>query len=448
MTKKNDIGGIEHEVIILFMQLENTFKHLAHRLSDLVRYNNSGSVGPGELEQLKLVEESTRKGQEEVSTDINKLLTDFFDAEQGPKIRKHSRRDKNQALKLAKERIGTAYSGLQAMQLTLDKVEEKFRMYNVPKRDVHQSSPEPFDGFLERLREFMRVTWKEAAEKCRRKEHRSFIEWMVKLEQSKERETRTTFEVLRGVLTVIGIQISWSLIDYLLIMSFSAEREEIAMSICEVKSIIRCLRVEEKSIVIDIFLSVVELFERAMKLANPYLDETEKVKRSKKIKNDDMQIEKENDVLLVLSCLPNHFPFSDQATDDKGENKIKIKKDDSQIFKDMNGKYEKKTDKAKKNNLQIEKENDVLSVLSSLPNHFPFSDQDTDDKGENKIEIKKDDSQIVKYANGKHEKKTDKVKKDNWQIEKEYDLLHLIIIEVLRLEVGFRFPGLADDGVK
>ncbi|GMN43382.1 hypothetical protein TIFTF001_012593 [Ficus carica] len=383
MTTKKDVGSIEHEVILVLMELENTFKHVIQRLSDMKQYSNSGSASSDELEALKIIEKKTRENQEQAFRNFSKLRREYFDPQQDPKTHKPLSRNRIQAMKLTKEKLEKILSNLQARQIYLDHQEEKFRKYNVPRRDVHRSSPESFECYLERLRKFMQVTWKEAAEKCRRKEHRSFIEWMVKLEQSEEHETRTTFEVLRGVLIEIGIQISHSLIEYLLIMSVSAEREEMAMSIYEVESMIRCLSVEENSIVIDSFLSVVKLFERATKLANPYMAETEKEKRSKKIKKDDARIEKENNI---------HCPFSDQDTEDKCNSKIEIKKDDSQIEKEIN-----------------------VPLITSL----------------------------VKDANGKHEKMTDKVKKDDsLQIEKENDLLHLIIIEVLRLEIGFRIPDL------
>ncbi|GMN43381.1 hypothetical protein TIFTF001_012596 [Ficus carica] len=279
MTTKKDIGGNEHEVIIMFMELETTFKHVIQRLSDMKQYSTSGSASSDELEALKIVEKTTRENQEQAFRDL-------------PNWRKV-------------------------------------------------------------LREFMRLTWIEAAEKCRRKEHRSFIEWMVKFEQSEEHERRATFKVLRRVLIEIGVQISRSLIEYLLITRVSAERDEIATNLQEVESIIRCLKVEENLIVIDSFLSQEDRYQER-----------------------DSLNEKEKDALSVLSSLADHRPYSNQDTKGRYHKRIKIKKDDMQIEKendvltlltslseDTKGKHEKKTDKVKKDDSQIEKENDVLHLI-------------------------------------------------------------------------------------
>ncbi|EXB58321.1 hypothetical protein L484_015655 [Morus notabilis] len=140
----------------------------------------------------------------------------------------------------------------------------------------------------------MLMTWKEAAKKCRGKEHGSFIEWMGKLEESEELEKRLLFEMLRTLLIDAGILISSCLIDYLLITLLSADREEMAANLCEVESMIGCLSVEENLIVINTFISMVKLLKRMTSMATKPKTKTDMIKKR------DLQIEEENKVHLII----------------------------------------------------------------------------------------------------------------------------------------------------
>ncbi|EXB58315.1 hypothetical protein L484_015649 [Morus notabilis] len=297
MRKKKDIGGIEHEVITMIMELESYFKQVAQRLSEMKQYKDSGSLGFGELGHLNIVEEETRKAQETVCEDLSKLMKEQPDPQQNPKIRNATRRMyTSRDMKFAMAKIKMSMAGLQGVQETLDLLEERLRKYNVPKLDAidRSKSTESFDQYLERLREFMQVTWKDKAEKCRRKEHRSLTGWIVKLEESEDPEKRITFDALRVVLNDIGSKISCFLIKYLLIVSVSVDKEEMTAKLFEVESMIRCLHIEENSIVVNTFVTVVKLFDRMMRtMMNP----TTKIDMTKK---RDSQIEKENEVLHLI----------------------------------------------------------------------------------------------------------------------------------------------------
>ncbi|EXB58322.1 hypothetical protein L484_015656 [Morus notabilis] len=297
MREKKDIGGIEREAVTLITELESSFKHVAQRLNQMKQYKDSGSVKFEDLEILKILEETTRKTQETFFAELSQLLKDILDCLQNPKIRKASHRTyTSHDIKSVMEKIKMSSTGLQSMLQIVDKLEEKFLKYNVPKRNAidRSTSGTSFDRHLERLREFMQVTWKERAEKCRRKEHRSLIEWMGKLEETEDQQKRNTFKALRVVLIDTGIKISHFLIEYLLIMSVSSKEEEISVNLFEVETTIRCLSTEENSIVINSFLSVVKLFNRMMRTMMKPKTKVDMIKK------DDSKIEEDNEVLHLI----------------------------------------------------------------------------------------------------------------------------------------------------
>ncbi|EXB58320.1 hypothetical protein L484_015654 [Morus notabilis] len=299
MRKKNDLDGLEQELVTMIMVLESSLKHILRRLSEIKKYKDSGSVPSGALEILKIVEEDARKVQEKACGEKFQLRKQQFDRQQNPEMRKHSSHGNtynSQDMKLAKAKIENLMTELQGMHKTLDNSEEKFCMYNVPKHDAIDRSnfPESFNWYLERLTEFMQVTWKVKAEKCRKQEHKSLIEWMAKLAESEDERKRFTLKALRVVLIDTGMKISNFLTQYSLIVSVSADREQMAANLFEVESIIRCLSVEENSIVIDTFVSVVKLFNGTMRtMMNPKT-------KIDTIKKSDSRIGKENEVLRLI----------------------------------------------------------------------------------------------------------------------------------------------------
>ena len=70
------------------------------------------------------------------------------------------------------------------LETSLDVWEEKFSEYNVPKMFQQMNSEKPLKPYLERLHEFMKITWRKETEKNRVKKQRSFIELMKEIDQS------------------------------------------------------------------------------------------------------------------------------------------------------------------------------------------------------------------------------------------------------------------------
>ncbi|PON33786.1 hypothetical protein PanWU01x14_349680 [Parasponia andersonii] len=150
--------------------------------------------------------------------------------------------------------------GGQALSKYLDEFEEKFMKYNIPA--LSDSKDTRHD--VEKLKEFMRI-WKEEARKGRDKGEKSLMEWLQQLHQSGQEERKTTFEEMKAVAVKLGVQISHHLVEYFLLMSVSAERDDMKQKLVHVGIILQCLGVEENSIVIERFLSVVELVDRTMR---------------------------------------------------------------------------------------------------------------------------------------------------------------------------------------
>lgn len=307
-VEKKDIVGLEDELVTLTSRFEILTKSTVQRINEMNKYKDSGSADMEDLETIRLAGEQLKENQQNPDGLLARLMRDVINL---PAVGKGNSYLSNQKLKKLKEQIESGLSTIEAVEKHLDESEEKFRMYNLPKRDDNWA--ESLEQYLERVREFMK-SWKEAAAKFRRKEHRSFLEWMVKLSQSENDERRVTFKALKTVFGDLGIQISRFLIEYFLLMSVSADEEEIAASLFEVESIIRCLIIEEISTVISNFVSVVEFFDRTRRMAKPVSDEKGKGKSKEieVIKKDDLRIEKENDLLhlIIMEILRLEVSFS------------------------------------------------------------------------------------------------------------------------------------------
>ncbi|GMN43383.1 hypothetical protein TIFTF001_012591 [Ficus carica] len=300
--EKKVAEGLEQELIAMVSQLAISNKNVVGRIHDMKKYENSGSIDFDDIETMRLAGEKIKEYQKNPDELLARLMTEIVSPDDGkgrPEYRKKNTKFSSQELKKMKEEIETILETTMAMQRSLDEFEEKFQRYNVPKRG--NKSSESLERYLNRLREFMQSTWKEKAEKCRQKEHRSFIEWMVKLEISEDNERRTTFKALKVVLHDLGIQISKFLIDYFLLMSISTEKDEIAANLFDVESTIKCLIVEESSVVISSFIAVVEFFDRTMRLARPLgQDAKGKGKKDSDVKRSESQIKKENALLHLI----------------------------------------------------------------------------------------------------------------------------------------------------
>ncbi|PON84973.1 hypothetical protein TorRG33x02_192250 [Trema orientale] len=152
--------------------------------------------------------------------------------------------------------------GGQALSKYLDEFEEKFLKYNVP--ELNDDLKDIRNNDAEKLEEFMRI-WKEEARKGRDKGEKSLMEWLQQLDQSGQEERKTTFEEMKAVAVKLGIQISHHLVEYFLLISVSAEGDDMTQKLVHVRIVLQCLGVEENSIVIERFLSVVEFVDRTMR---------------------------------------------------------------------------------------------------------------------------------------------------------------------------------------
>ncbi|PON85007.1 hypothetical protein TorRG33x02_192590 [Trema orientale] len=151
-------------------------------------------------------------------------------------------------------------NGAQALSKRLDEFEEKFRKYNVPKLGDSDS----LLGYTKNLREFMKI-WKEEGGEGREKEEKSLIEWLQLLigRQSDQEERKETFEEMKDVAIELGIQISHHLVEY---FALAAERDDTPRKLDDVGVMIRFLSVEENSMIIKRFFSVVEFAKSSVLL--------------------------------------------------------------------------------------------------------------------------------------------------------------------------------------
>ncbi|PON41762.1 hypothetical protein PanWU01x14_287320, partial [Parasponia andersonii] len=263
----------ELQVAVMISVLEISINNITQRTKKVSQFKDSGSVRVGEIEYLQDAGEELRRRYE------------------GPNgiLRRYSWYNDGENSKRKRERLmsemKTLKTNIENFDAHLDVFEKKFLKYNVPKR-FQTTNKQPLKPYLERLQEFMKITWRKEAEKKREKEQRSLFEWMEKLDQS-NKEDKIAFCALNSCFSELGIRISELFIEYFfLIMAVSNKSEEImALCLYEFKAVLKCLTVEENSdsIVINTFVKMVQFFEGAMKLAGPLSDEAKDRKGKKDI---------------------------------------------------------------------------------------------------------------------------------------------------------------------
>ncbi|EXC35836.1 hypothetical protein L484_001227 [Morus notabilis] len=129
-------------------------------------------------------------------------------------------------------------------------------------RSGTESFAEFEDGYDEKMREQNPMKMKEA-EEGRRIGNKTLIEMLEQLNQSSE--GRSAFVGIKATAISIGIDISYLLVDYFLVILLS-EPEDIEPKIEEVKNTIQCWEsLEANSVIIDMFVSVLELIGREMR---------------------------------------------------------------------------------------------------------------------------------------------------------------------------------------
>ena len=158
------------------------------------------------------------------------------------------------------ETVKNVKKEMEDLNKCLDEFEEKLLKYNIPRPNECES----FEDYLEYLQEFMKI-WKQEAEKGRANGQKSLIEWLRLPDQSDHEQTKTTFEAMKAVAIDLGTTISDHLTEFLLLVAAMTEWKDIMRQLDDAATIIGFLSVEENSIVIKGFLSVVKFLERTMR---------------------------------------------------------------------------------------------------------------------------------------------------------------------------------------
>ena len=163
-------------------------------------------------------------------------------------------------LETAKKKVKKVKKEMDDLNKHLDEFDEKLLKYDIP----HLSEYESFEDYLKYLQEFVKI-WKQEAEKGRANGQKSLIEWLRLPDQSDHEQTKTTFEAMKAVAIDLGTTISDHLTEFLLLVAAMTEWKDIMRQLDDAATIIGFLSVEENSIVIKGFLSVVKFLERTMR---------------------------------------------------------------------------------------------------------------------------------------------------------------------------------------
>ena len=162
-------------------------------------------------------------------------------------------------LESSKKEIKSIVDRIQDLRKRLDEFEEKFQRYNIPK----VGDSESLLVYVNKLQEFMKI-WKQDVEKGREKGQKSLIEWLKQLSQSDQEQRKSTLEEMKRVVIKLGIQISHCFIEYFLLMTVSGDKHALTRKLDNVVAMLPFLSLEENSIVIMRFLSLVKLVEIKM----------------------------------------------------------------------------------------------------------------------------------------------------------------------------------------
>ncbi|KAM6552218.1 hypothetical protein CsatB_002026 [Cannabis sativa] len=135
----------------LILELENS-KNLIKRLKELDKFKHSSSVEEGEIETLQ---------------EFIKEWEDYHPKTYYPNYKKTMKKN---AMDLSEYKdIMEVIARLKLENEKLDKIEERFKKFNIPKR-YQNGQKQPLGDYKERLQEFMEMTWREESKKKREKE--------------------------------------------------------------------------------------------------------------------------------------------------------------------------------------------------------------------------------------------------------------------------------------
>ncbi|KAM6575842.1 hypothetical protein CsatA_024169 [Cannabis sativa] len=276
------------------MELDTSRKNLIRRLKELDQFKHSGSVQKDEIENfqkfIKTLEQDSKK--------------------------KKKKRSVNES-----EKIESLKIVIKTLNKNLDKCEERFRKYNIPKR-YRNGQKQPLKDYIQRLQEFMEITWRKETKNKREKGYLTLQELMGEIHVTKSNgDGLIAFNSLRFSLEEIATQISNLLIQYLfsLMLASNASNEIVSRNLDELLTIIECLSLEESdySVVKNMFVEIIRFFIDAMELAGPFWDDENKISLVKKTAHFDKEME--DDVvhcivaeilrLEVSFCSPEFVPM-------------------------------------------------------------------------------------------------------------------------------------------
>lgn len=181
--------------------------------------------------------------------------------------------------------IGGQKGKVEELTRILNNLEMEFTKLGLP------SFAEFEEGYDEKLQEKIRVQ-REEAKQGRENRNKSFMEILQQLDQS-DIEGRKALNGIKAVAMKAGIDLSFLLVDYFLLILYSRP-EELERKIETVKNTIQSASLGESSVIIDMFVSVVEFVGREM-MVNP------KGSAKKDVKNEDLSYGKrETDFLGMI----------------------------------------------------------------------------------------------------------------------------------------------------
>ncbi|XP_060975045.1 uncharacterized protein LOC133039930 isoform X2 [Cannabis sativa] len=259
---------------------ENAIKKLLKRLKELDNFKHSGSTKEGEIENLQQI------GQ----TLVNKPL--------------YNNNKNNNNKKLEQQRLKIELEHMNKFNDTLDKCEERFLKYNIPKR-YQNGRKQPLESYLKNLHEFMEMTWRKNSKKNRAKGYMNLRELMRKIDRKNDKENGIfAYSYLVNCVTQLGIKISKFIIEYifLILVASNTSNETVSLCLNDLLAIIDCLSVEEgneESFAVNILVMLLlPFFINALKLVGPFWDnddyndgDDDNKDKKIKIKDDDEEEE-------------------------------------------------------------------------------------------------------------------------------------------------------------
>ncbi|KAM6591823.1 hypothetical protein CsatA_014428 [Cannabis sativa] len=256
------------------LEVHDLWKKLITRLKEFDNYKRSGSVKEGEIEKLQ---EKGLRLQGGLFENLSKLNEEC--------LKPHSKKKITNV-----KQLNRVVADIESLKIDmkrqieyLDKCEERFQKYNIPKR-YQNKTKQPLNIYVQRLNEFMESTWRKQTKMSRAKGYFNLIELMrmIDLKNPSNKDGLFAFTSLKNSLFKLGTKISTFLIDYvfLLVVASNASHRIVSLSLSELKTVIECLSLEGKicsSLAMSHVVLMVEFFIKALDLEGPLLNSEKSV---------------------------------------------------------------------------------------------------------------------------------------------------------------------------